>query len=248
MLYHFGIIIVILALIVSPIAFVGLIIALIKKDEDKRNGFIALLVAVPAIIFAGGKLVVDNNPKPAVNGLYKTSTSSKSSSSSSSTYSSSTSSNYKQSSTSTVSSSQSSSSVAPSSSTQTEVETDPNLESDGLPRIDAGGMVMYSTYLQETINSAFQASGLNSPSQVIPSGKIVYVTVPNEYQYESKYVLQQLADTLFNLKNQTYAEFASQYGYSQTYRPVLYLKTQDMSTLIARENLFHTAMKVKAGR
>ena len=242
MLYHFGIIIVILALIVSPIAFVGLIIALIKKDEDKRNGFIALLVAVPAIIFAGGKLVVDNNPKPAVNGLYKTSTSS------SSTYSSSTSSNYKQSSTSTVSSSQSSSSVAPSSSTQTEVETDPNLESDGLPRIDAGGMVMYSTYLQETINSAFQASGLNSPSQVIPSGKIVYVTVPNEYQYESKYVLQQLADTLFNLKNQTYAEFASQYGYSQTYRPVLYLKTQDMSTLIARENLFHTAMKVKAGR
>ena len=242
MLYHFGIIIVILALIVSPIAFVGLIIALIKKDEDKRNGFIGLLVAVPAIIFAGGKLVVDNNPKPAVNGLYKTSTSS------SSTYSSSTSSNYKQSSTSTVSSSQSSSSVAPSSSTQTEVETDPNLESDGLPRIDAGGMVMYSTYLQETINSAFQASGLNSPSQVIPSGKIVYVTVPNEYQYESKYVLQQLADTLFNLKNQTYAEFASQYGYSQTYRPVLYLKTQDMSTLIARENLFHTAMKVKAGR
>ena len=180
--------------------------------EKKNDKLIAIIIGLSLlVVLVITSVITSSSNSEEVTEASSTSTS-QTSSTSSSTYSSSSSSS--------VSSSTSSTTASSSYATWS--------------NLDDEGAKSYQKYYVEQLNNTLYASGSNDQvSEGYVSKEIMTVIVPQEYKYYSDNELQQLVDSLLNLKY-----------YSDSDTPYLYVETPDGAT-IAQESVWDNTMKLK---
>ena len=99
----------------------------------------------------------------------------------------------------------------------------------------------YAMQLQKKINELVQDTG--QVYTVTGRGRIIYLTVPQNFKYNSKDSLQEFADKVLEIKNETFPMWLVENGYApQETRIHLHIKAEDGTTL-AKEN-FSGFMKI----
>ncbi|AQP41934.1 Uncharacterised protein [Streptococcus gallolyticus] len=192
--------------------------------EKKNDKLIAIIIGLSLlVVLVITSVITSSSNSEEVTEASSTSTS-QTSSTSSSTYSSSSSSS--------VSSSTSSTTASSSYATWS--------------NLDDEGAKSYQKYYVEQLNNTLYASGSNDQvSEGYVSKEIMTVIVPQEYKYYSDNELQQLVDSLLNLKYSFFKQWAEEnHYYSDSDTPYLYVETPDGAT-IAQESVWDNTMKLK---
>ena len=203
-----------------------------KKKNEGAKGTARNLIALLLVIFAiviGGSVIMDLMNEKGLSSptSHHSSTSSSKSSSTSSSVESSTS-----------SSSSSESSASSSTTVSSSYAHWSNIDDDGAEK--------YQAYYVEQLNNTLYASGSNDRvSGGYACKEFLTVVVPQEYKYYSDNELQQLVDSLLNLKNSFFGDWAKEnHYYSDSDIPRLYVSTPDGAT-IAKESIWDNTMKLK---
>ncbi|SEF19240.1 hypothetical protein SAMN04487839_101484 [Streptococcus gallolyticus] len=193
-----------------------------EKKNDKLTAIIIGLSLLVILVITS--VITSSSNSEEVTEASSTSTS-QTSSTSSSTYSSS-------------SSSSASSSTSSSTTASSSYATWSNLDDEGAKN--------YQKYYVEQLNNTLYASGSNDQvSEGYVSKEIMTVIVPQEYKYYSDNELQQLVDSLLNLKYSFFKQWAEEnHYYSDSDTPYLYVETPDGAT-IAQESVWDNTMKLK---
>lgn len=193
-----------------------------EKKNDKLTAIIIGLSLLVILVITS--VITSSSNSEEVTEASSTSTS-QTSSTSSSTYSSS-------------SSSSASSSTSSSTTASSSYATWSNLDDEGAKN--------YQKYYVEQLNNTLYASGSNDQvSEGYISKEIMTVIVPQEYKYYSDNELQQLVDSLLNLKYSFFKQWAEEnHYYSDSDTPYLYVETPDGAT-IAQESVWDNTMKLK---
>lgn len=193
-----------------------------EKKNDKLTAIIIGLSLLVILVITS--VITSSSNSEEVTEASSTSTS-QTSSTSSSTYSSS-------------SSSSASSSTSSSTTASSSYATWSNLDDEGAKN--------YQKYYVEQLNNTLYASGSNDQvSEGYVSKEIMTVIVPQEYKYYSDNELQQLVESLLNLKYSFFKQWAEEnHYYSDSDTPYLYVETPDGAT-IAQESVWDNTMKLK---
>jgi len=100
-----------------------------------------------------------------------------------------------------------------------------------------------------TLNQSLADGGVNVSVSVQYMGKnLIYVIVPQDFKYEPTSSIQKLADTVYQVKENYFNEWAIDNGYDLSYTnaPHLYIKSDgDQTTLAEESGIFNKTMKVK---
>lgn len=118
------------------------------------------------------------------------------------------------------------------------------IKNDG-PEYTEESNTQFAAYLTTEINNQLANSGYQVLVQ--PVGyNVVYIYVPQDIKYISKSEIQQIADGLYSIKENTFTNWAIDNGYDLgfTSSPSLYVKSEDDTTL-AEEAILSDSMKVK---
>lgn len=208
----------IVGFLVSVVLF---IIALLKKDKERQKKVLILFALSVILFFVGAMTSPDgeDESKPKSNKTTQTTKRKETKESSSKT---------KESISSTVKASTSSSSSSSSSKKEFTEADNAN----------------YASFFESEINNTLSEQGIETTVTVNADGAVLlYVNVPQDYKYQSKATIQQLADAVLSAKNSTFAKWQLENGFSDATAPLLYLQTQD-GTNIAKESLWSGNMKV----
>ncbi|WP_423216689.1 hypothetical protein [Streptococcus equinus] len=113
-------------------------------------------------------------------------------------------------------------------------------------KLDDEGAKNYQAHYIEQLNNTLYASGSNDRvSGGYVCKEIMTVVVPQEYKYYSDNELQQLVDSLLNLKYSFFKQWAEDnHYYSDSDLPYLHVETPDGAT-IAKESIWDNTMKLK---
>jgi hypothetical protein len=99
----------------------------------------------------------------------------------------------------------------------------------------------YAIQFQDKLNELVKETG--QVYSATGRGLILYLTVPQDFKYNSKDALQEFADKVLQVKNETFPVWLVENGYSaQDFSIHLHIKTED-GTTIAKEK-FLGSMKV----
>ncbi|MGT2744099.1 hypothetical protein ACVRW4_01895 [Streptococcus phocae subsp. phocae] len=211
-----------------PVALIGGIVATwyyTKKKPNQRNRNIA--IAVAAIGLLGSVFLtpnIINSSKEETKTTMTTTSSSKTDDSKKNI--SSTTTNKKE--------------TAPS-------KTEQTAKNDG-PQYTKESNAEFATVFQDTLNTALAEKGVPSNIRVEYYGSnLIYVYVPQDYKYETNVNIQQLADTIYQAKNNKFNEWAIDKGFDlgYTHAPALYLKSEDDTVLAEESGILKKKMKLK---
>lgn len=110
---------------------------------------------------------------------------------------------------------------------------------------DDAANTAFASELNTKINDVLKQSGITDSFAVMPnSSALIDVVVPQNYKYLPNPQIQQLADTLLSAKENYFQEWNAkpENNYNEAYRPRLYVKTPDGTTL-AKESFWGGKMK-----
>lgn len=221
----------VLLAILMPVALIGGLIATwyyTKKKPNQRNRNIAVTVAIVGLI--GSILVTPNfinNHKQTTKTPSTTSTTTTSLKSDDNNQSSSTTPSSKKEST-------------PSESEQT-------AKNEG-PQYTKESNAEFAAAFQDMLNGALSENGISTTVRVeYYDDSLIYVYVPQEYKYETNVNIQRLADSIYQVKENKFREWATSKGFDlkKTYSPTLYLKSEDSTDLAEESGILNKKMKLK---
>lgn len=136
--------------------------------------------------------------------------------------------------------SSSSSSIEQSSSSEPN-ETSSGVTSSSSKHFNDKDIQNYAVQFQEKLNELVQETG--QAYTVTGRGRIIYLTVPQKFKYNSKDSLREFADKVLEIKNETFPMWLVENGYAPQEASIhLHIKAEDGTTL-AKEK-FSGTMKI----
>ncbi|WP_369350604.1 hypothetical protein AB6M97_08980 [Streptococcus hillyeri] len=101
----------------------------------------------------------------------------------------------------------------------------------------------FANYLKDRMNEQLSSAGMQVNSRAV-GGNIVYVYVPQDIKYSTNAEIQEIADTLFNVKENLFTQWIIDNGYSmESNSPALYVKSEDDTTLAKESGILNRKMK-----
>lgn len=143
----------------------------------------------------------------------------------------------------TSSSSKSASSTSQSSSTSSSSSTTETSSSTSTAKeLDMEGGKQFAAYLIQQLNTTYAETGYTF--NAIGYDETIYITVPQEIKYGTHADIQKIADTFLSEKTEKFVTWANENNYNYKNPPILYVKSEDGTTL-AEESVFKGTMTVK---
>lgn len=146
----------------------------------------------------------------------------------------------------TASSTSSTSSTDDSTST-TEESTEPTTKNDS-PEYTEESNSAFATAFMNALNQSLADSGVDINVGVEYYGEnLIYVIVPQDFKYEPNASIQELADSIFQAKENYFTEWAIDNGYDLEYTnpPHLYVESEDDTTLAEESGILERKMELK---
>lgn len=142
----------------------------------------------------------------------------------------------------TSSSRKSTTSTSQSSNASSSSTTETSSSTSTTKNLDAEGGKQFAAYLVQQLNATYAETGYTF--NAIGYDETIYVTVPQEIKYGTYTDIQKIADTLLSEKTEKFVTWATENNYNYKNPPILYVQSEDGTTL-AEESVFKGTMTVK---
>lgn len=129
--------------------------------------------------------------------------------------------------------------------TATEETTTQGIKNNG-PEYTEDSNAAFATALGDKINQALADTGI-AITVTYYDKNLIYAYVPQDFKYEPNPSIQKLADSIYQLKEEFFSEWAIDNGYDLNYTnaPALYIKSEDNTILAEESGIFNKKMKLK---
>ena len=134
--------------------------------------------------------------------------------------------------------------IEQSSTTETSSSTQ-EIKNDGPDYTDESN-AQFANHLETGLNNQLGDSGYQVKVQPV-GNNVIYIYVPQDVKYNSNAEIQETADALYAIKENTFTDWAIDNGYDLgfTNSPALYVKSEDDTTLAEESGILNKSMKVK---
>ncbi|HFI0618810.1 TPA: hypothetical protein ACGO1W_000448 [Streptococcus suis] len=124
-------------------------------------------------------------------------------------------------------------------------ETTQEVKNDGKDYTEVSN-TEFATHLTTEINNQLNSTGYQVRVQPV-GNNVIYLYVPQDIKYSSNSEIQQIANNLYSIKENTFSTWAIDNGYDLgfTNSPDLYIKAEDDTTLAEESGIVNKSMKVK---